>query len=441
MAKCIRCGKKGLFLKINNFGLCSDCQNLADLERESKNQRPNIQTNVTNQTANKPNKVEKPNKSRMDIPAEIIDSMQRIEASSEYKNIIYNKYYSDYPEKPYISQDREFNTDWIEQADMFPKQSIISKSMMKRYADGLLPGHIYMLYWLKKYKNKRIPAYFEYKYGVDFVKETIFLHDNGFLDDLNKPTEKGEKAINRHHTVIEKHTPPKPDRSIEGISKQILAQRDSILKNGFTEYIFIANSGCCESCSKLNNKHFPVSELKIGVNAPPMHDKCRCSIAAWEDDEEYEAWLDFLSKGGTTKQWNASGRAKWEKQKNGGKAVAKSSGNGIISLRKPLRIDMQYFAKIPPDKINKFLLNPGAKHSKEFFDVGYKESDYELLVNDLLNGFSNGEIVDRIVFSNDVERFSIFMQLGVKKKKRFRSVWQKDTPESEPRLITAHRED
>lgn len=102
---------------------------------------------------------------------------------------------------------------------------------------------------------------------------------------------------------------------------------------------------------------------------------------------------------------------------------------------------MQYFAKIPPDKINKFLLKPGAKHSKEFFDVGYKESDYELLVNDLLNGFSNGEIVDRIVFSNDVERFSIFMQLGVKKKKRFRSVWQKDTPESEPRLITAHRED
>lgn len=57
------------------------------------------------------------------------------------------------------------------------------------------------------------------------------------------------------------------------------------------------------------------------------------------------------------------------------------------------------------------------------------------------NKQSDGEIVDRIVFSNEVERFSIFMQLGVKKKKRFRSVWQKDTPESEPRLITAHRED
>lgn len=37
MAKCIRCGKKGLFLKINNFGLCSDCQNLADLKREVEN--------------------------------------------------------------------------------------------------------------------------------------------------------------------------------------------------------------------------------------------------------------------------------------------------------------------------------------------------------------------------------------------------------------------
>ena len=319
MAKCIRCGKKGLFLKINNFGLCSDCQNLADLERESKNQRPNIQTNVTNQTANKPNKVDKPNKSRMDIPAEIIDSMQRIEASDKYKNKIFKKFYSDYPEMPFVSKDREFNTNWIEDTiswyEMTGQARWISKKTMTRYSDGLLPGHIYMLYWLKKYKNKKIPAYFEYKYGIDFVKETIFLHDNGFLDDFNKPTEKGEKAINRHHTVIEKHTPPKPDRSIEGISKQILAQRDSMLENGFTEYIFIANSGCCESCAKLKHKHFPVSELKIGVNAPPMHDKCRCSIAAHRSREEFDAMMDYIDRGGTMESWGQGGRAKWEKRK------------------------------------------------------------------------------------------------------------------------------
>jgi hypothetical protein len=94
----------------------------------------------------------------------------------------------------------------------------------------------------------------------------------------------------------------KPDLSIEGISKQIRAQRDSMIKNGFTKYEFIANRGCCDICAKLDGKHFAISRMKIGVNAPPMHDGCRCSIAAWENDEEYEARLDFLAKGGTMKQ-------------------------------------------------------------------------------------------------------------------------------------------
>ena len=40
-----------------------------------------------------------------------------------------------------------------------------------------------------------------------------------------------------------------------------------------------------------------------------------------------------------------------------------------------------------------------------------------------------------------IERFSIFTELGVDKKKRFRTVWQKDTSESVPRIITVHRED
>lgn len=153
---------------------------------------------------------------RRAIPAEQIDSMQRIEASEWYKNKIYKKYYSDYPEKPYISQDRELNTDWISQADMFPVQSIIPISMMQRYTDGLLPGHVYMLYWIGKYTNKKIPAYFEYEYGIDFCKEKEFLYKNGFLNDLNKPTPKGEQAIKNHYSIIEKkHPAPKYDGGVD----------------------------------------------------------------------------------------------------------------------------------------------------------------------------------------------------------------------------------
>ena len=35
-----------------------------------------------------------------------------------------------------------------------------------------------------------------------------------------------------------------------------------------------------------------------------MLEVCRCSVAAWEDSEDYDAWLDYLSKGGTTEEWN-----------------------------------------------------------------------------------------------------------------------------------------
>lgn len=202
---------------------------------------------------------------------------------------IIKRFYADYPEKPYISSER--TAKWFEQAELFPA-SLVQKQMMKRYADNLLPGHVYMLYWLKKYTNKKVPAYFEYKYGIDFEKEKNFLFSNGFLDENNKPTVKGEAAIKKHAKVIEKHSQPKPDRSIKGISKQILLQRDSLRKNGVDEYEFIANSNCCEICGKLNGKHFPISTLKIGVNAPPMHEGCSCSIAAYFDREEYEKWLN-----------------------------------------------------------------------------------------------------------------------------------------------------
>lgn len=86
----------------------------------------------------------------------------------------------------------------------------------------------------------------------------------------------------------------KPDRSIEGANSQTLAQRDSFIRNGFKKYTFIANKDCCEICAKLDGKHFSVSSLKMGVNAPPMHEGCSCSIAAYSDREEYDKWLNSL---------------------------------------------------------------------------------------------------------------------------------------------------
>jgi hypothetical protein len=124
---------------------------------------------------------------------------------------------------------------------------------------------------------------------------------------LANPKEKNKAAPNKNK---KKPAQKKPDLSVEGISVHIIKQRDNIKKNGFRHYEFIANRDCCATCAALDGKHFPISKLKIGVNAPPMHDGCSCSIAAWEDPTEYEAWLDFVSKGGTTKQWEAMKKKK-----------------------------------------------------------------------------------------------------------------------------------
>ena len=121
-------------------------------------------------------------------------------------------------------------------------------------------------------------------------------------------------------------------------------------------------------------------------------------------------------------------------ENNSPQEVANSGNGGIIESGKTKK------CYIHPDKVNKFLLLPGAKHSKDFFDVGYTPDDHDLLVSDITKEYNYGKAVEKRQKGN-AEQFSIFMYLGKTVKKRFRVVWQKDTPDSVPRMITAHTED
>ena len=62
------------------------------------------------------------------------------------------------------------------------------------------------MYWIGKNGQKRVPAYFEYKYGIDFEREKQFLIDNGYLEN-DKPTSKGADVIVTHFDVVEAHSP------------------------------------------------------------------------------------------------------------------------------------------------------------------------------------------------------------------------------------------
>ena len=75
---------------------------------------------------------------------------------------------------------------------------------------------------------------------------------------------------------------------------QTEAQKQSFIRNGFSQYQFITNSGCCDVCEGIQGKIFDVAKMMPGENAPPMHPLCRCSIAAYSDRKEYEKWLNSL---------------------------------------------------------------------------------------------------------------------------------------------------
>ena len=120
---------------------------------------------------------------------------------------------------------------------------------------------------------------------------------------------------------------------------QTEAQKQSFINNGFDMYEFIVNSGCCDVCKALDGKHFKVAKMMPGENAPPVHPHCRCSVAAWENSEEYNNWLDHLEAGGTTESW--------ETRKHGNLAkaidsmVLQTSGDKAIYTREEILEEMQ----------------------------------------------------------------------------------------------------
>lgn len=75
------------------------------------------------------------------------------------------------------------------------------------------------------------------------------------------------------------------------------AQIDSYKEHGWKEFEFLAyGSKSCEVCRYLNGKHYPIEDAMPAENLPPMHPNCRCRTAPYEDEDEYQRWLDSFGK-------------------------------------------------------------------------------------------------------------------------------------------------
>ena len=134
----------------------------------------------------------------------------------------------------------------------------------------------------------------------------------------------------------------------------------------------------------------------------------------------------------------AANRERVNAQKRAAYKARKGSTESVKSATIGLDNDRYTIAE---PKISKFLLKPGAKHSAEFFDVGYSEQDGMRLNADMYQQFDESLKTDIRSSEDGTESFSIFMELGTAEKKTFRTVWQRDPGSEKPRLITAHRED
>lgn len=168
-----------------------------------------------------------------------------------------------YSEMPYINPNRDFDT-FIDKLAV-QKENLVPKRNMQRTDEGLLPGHIILLWRLDLgtfSTESAIPRYFEYSYGINALaeldvlieaglayqmsaKETLYLVNAGTLkrilknaglsgyssmkkdalikfvqneiseDDLApqmpmiayQTTERGHKLVEKHHDIIQRHGP------------------------------------------------------------------------------------------------------------------------------------------------------------------------------------------------------------------------------------------
>lgn len=99
---------------------------------------------------------------------------------------------------------------------------------------------------------------------------------------------------------------------------QTEAQKQSFVRNGFDEYVYVActKGDVCPICKGLDDKHFKVDDMMPGENAPPMHPNCHCSIAAYMDNEAYEEWINSYQEHGLNfEDWKASRESEESKKK------------------------------------------------------------------------------------------------------------------------------
>ena len=80
---------------------------------------------------------------------------------------------------------------------------------------------------------------------------------------------------------------------------------DSYMASGVEKYVYMAvNPRACPICREIDGNVYNVADAEPAKNAPPRHPRCHCTTAPYVDEDEYNAWLNYLEQGGSTSDWN-----------------------------------------------------------------------------------------------------------------------------------------
>ena len=142
---------------------------------------------------------------------------------------------------------------------------------------------------------------------------------------------------------------------------------------------------------------------------------------------------------GRAKQW-AEYTEKWQSYHE--KQLEKAEKSGIIKTNTSLPINLQLFAHIPKEKFTEYALNPlkdpdKARAFKEA--LGYTLDNYQDLIDSIQNSFDPNllQLKRKDQYGERLERI---MELTGPNGKTAHvcTAWIKETPEAEPRLVSAY---
>lgn len=124
--------------------------------------------------------------------------------STPYRNKL-ERYYleNNYPNLPALPSEEEAKE--LIEGGYAGMGGLVPKENMKSLDNGLLRGHIVMLWWINDVKRSNVPRYFIFEYGLDFNREVSVLQSKGYLENSKTLTTKGKALLDDNKQLIREH--------------------------------------------------------------------------------------------------------------------------------------------------------------------------------------------------------------------------------------------